>query len=85
MHDQFWKEGVSMRMTTAEMAKKYPKKWIGLSNVEFEEDGANIKTAEVTYTDKTASELAEMAMDGKDVRPYFTTPNEVFDMGGITW
>lgn len=74
-----------MRLTTDEMAKKYPGMWIGLAKVEFEEDGANIRTAEVIYIDKTASELAEMAMDGEDVRPYFTTPNEVFDMGGITW
>lgn len=69
---------MDVRMSTAE-------KWIGLSNVEFYEDGANIKSAEVVCTDKDASALAEMALDGLDVRPYFTTPNDVFDMGGITW
>lgn len=74
-----------MRMTTTEMAVKYPSMWIGLSNVVFKNNSTQIESAEVSYLDKDASELAEMAMNGQDVMPYFTTPNNAFDMGGITW
>ena len=41
----------------------------------------DIKSAVVVYVDKNASELGLMALQGEDVQPYFTTPDDTFQLG----
>lgn len=36
--------------------------WVGLTDVEYEEDGKTIKSAIVKYTDKTESELRQLTI-----------------------
>lgn len=71
-----------MRMTVQEMAKKYPDRWIGISNVETSDNGS-VVSGEVVFTDRTASELAMMSIRNEGVRPHYTTPNNTFHVGAI--
>lgn len=71
-----------MRMTRKEMQKKYPNQWIGLADVEkTQKDG--LISAEVVYTDKTASELGMMSLRGEGIEPFFTTPDNTFFLGAL--
>lgn len=70
-----------MRMTVKEMQEAYPCKWLGLTEVEYK-DG-QVVSAEVTYTDKTKSELGIMSIKGMGVRPFFTTPDLAFQLGAL--
>lgn len=68
-----------MRMTLEEMKLQYPNRWIGIKDIIYRDaDSREIESAEVVFTDKNASELALMAMEGEDVMPFFTTPNNVY-------
>lgn len=70
------------RLTREQMSKKYPNTWLGLRNIKYQnDDGVTFESAEVIYTDKTASELGIMALQGEDIQPLFTTPDEVFQLG----
>ena len=71
-----------VRLTRQEMAEKYPNQWIGISNVEYKDmNSKEIISAEVVYTDKTASELGLMALNGENVQPLYTTPDNVYQLG----
>lgn len=70
-----------MRLTLQEMMQKYPNQWIGIKDLETENNA--LKSADVIYTDKTASELGMMSLEGLDIQPFFTTPDNVFHLGTI--
>lgn len=71
------------RLTWNEIQEQYPDQWIGLADVEYEDnDGVTIKSAIVKYTDKTKSDLTRMMLQGKIVSRY-TTPDHVFQLGMI--
>lgn len=71
------------RLTWKEIKEKYPDKWVGLVDVEYEPDNdATIKSAVVKYTDKTKSELTRMALRGEVVSRY-TTPDNIFQLGMV--
>ncbi|MCR5323395.1 MAG: hypothetical protein K6E85_09020 [Lachnospiraceae bacterium] len=67
-------------LTIQEIKDIYPNMWIGISNVEYGADHSII-AADVVYTDKTASELGLMSLNGQDIEPFFTTPDNVFQLG----
>lgn len=70
------------RMTWREIKEKYPDQWVGLVDVEFEEDNkSTIKTAIVKYTDKTADELGMLAIKGEKIIPKHTNPDGDFQLG----
>lgn len=71
-----------MRMAVEEMQKKYPNSWLGISEPYYGING-NIISAEVVYSNKTASELGLMALGGENIEPYFTTPDDCFQLGGL--
>jgi hypothetical protein len=72
------------RLTWDEIAEKYPMQWVGLIDVVYmDNDGITVESAFVKYTDKTKSELAMMAIRGEDVIPWFTTPNDTFQLGAV--
>lgn len=73
-----------MVLTKQEMIEKYPNRWLGIRNIEYlDNDKREMKAAEVVYTDKTASELAIMAFEGENIQPFFTTPDDTFQLGFI--
>ncbi|MBD5508810.1 MAG: hypothetical protein HDR05_12405 [Lachnospiraceae bacterium] len=73
------------RLTREQMEKKYPNTWLGINNIKYQNDnGVTIESADVVYTDKTASELGLMVLQGEDIQPLFTTPDEAFQLGGLT-
>ncbi len=52
------------RMTWDEIKKKYPAQWLGLTDVEWADpEEAEIASAVVSYTDKTADELLILMHD----------------------
>ena len=75
---------MSERLTIEQIIQKYPNKWLGISNIKYSDtDKLIIKSAEIIYTDKTASELGLMALEDENIQPFFTTPDDVFQLGFI--
>jgi len=73
-----------MVLTKQEMIEKYPNRWLGIRNIKYlDNDKREMKAAEVVYTDKTASELGIMAFEGENIQPFFTTPDDTFQLGFI--
>ena len=66
------------------MNKKYPNMWIGITDIQYNKDNV-IESANVLYTDKTASELAILALRGDSVQPLYTTPDNCFHIGAVMW
>ena len=69
------------RLTRKQMADKYPNQWLGIRNIEYK--GRKIESAEVVYTQRTASELGMLSLKGEDVQPLFTTPDMIFQLGVV--
>ena len=73
------------RLTKQQIEEKYPNQWLGIRNIEYKDvDNRVLESAEVIYTDKTASELASMAINGDDIIPYHTDLDE-FPMGFLSF
>lgn len=73
------------RLTWEEIQEKYPDRWVGLAEIEYEPDNdATIKSAVVAYTDKSKDELTLMQVqtDGKVLGRY-TTPDHIFQLGAV--
>ena len=72
------------RLTWSQIKEKYPHKYVGLSQVEYKEDGVNIKSAIVLFTsdEKTYDEMMELHFEGKIVTIY-TTPEEDMPLGSL--
>lgn len=73
---------MNMRMTLKEMQEKYPNQWLGINDVERDSNRVLI-SANVIYTDKTASELGMMSFRHENVQPFFTTPDNTFHVGAV--
>jgi hypothetical protein len=69
------------RLTRKQMDDKYPNQWLGIRKIEYK--GRKIESAEVVYTQKTASELGLLSLKGEDVQPLFTTPDMIFQLGVV--
>lgn len=67
------------RLTKEQMEKKYPNQWLGINSIEY--NGREIKSADILYRNKTASELGSMSLHGDNIQPYFTTPDNTFQLG----
>lgn len=70
------------RLTWDEIAERYPDQWVGLVDVEWE-DGANVRTAVVRYTDCSSSELARMQIHDRNLYSTYTTPDSLAPMGVV--
>ncbi len=68
------------RLTWEEIAQKYPNQWVGLVDVEWE-DESNVRTAIVKYTDKSSTELALMQLEDGNIYCAYTTPNNLGQLG----
>ena len=70
------------RMSWDEIVDAYPDQWVGLTDVEWE-DESNVRSAVVLYTDKTADELALMQLHSDDLYSAYTTPDNLGPMGVV--
>ena len=71
------------KMTWNEIMEKYPDQWVGLTDVEWS-NASTVKAAVVKYSDKTKAQLAKMQIKGEIQTSEYTTPNNVFSVGGLT-
>ena len=62
------------RMTWDEIVAKYPDQWVGLTDVDWENE-ATVRSAVVKYSDKTADELLWMQIRGELYSTYTTPAN----------
>ena len=68
------------RLTWDEIAQKYPDQWVGLVDVDWE-DESNLRTAVVKYIDKSSTELALMQLEDDNLYSAYTTPNNLGQLG----
>lgn len=73
------------RLSWKEIQEKYPDRWVGLVDVEYEPDNdATIQSAVVKYTDKSKNELTRMQIESNGgVLARYTTPDNVFQLGAV--
>ena len=76
------KKKMKERLTWDEIEKRYPDQWVGLTDVEWKNE-ANVKSAVVSYTDKTSSELTCMQIDDPNLYSTYTTPDNLTALGVI--
>ena len=70
------------RMTWDEIVGKYPEQWLGLTDVEWADDEhAEILSAIVSYTDKSADELLIMMHDSGQKIIARSTPRHSIQIG----
>ena len=70
-------------MTREQMNKQYPNRWLGIRDVQYDENSHKMLSADVVYTDKTASDIALMAVAGENIQPLYTTPDTSFHVGAV--
>ncbi len=73
------------RMTWAQIQEKFPRQWVGLTDVEYEESNSStIRSAVVAITDKSKSELTleQIKSNGLIIARY-TDPNRLFQLGAL--
>ena len=70
------------RLTWEEIAEKYPDQWVGLVDVDWE-DEANVRSAIVRYTDKSCGELARMQIKDRSLYSTYTTPDNLAPLGTV--
>jgi len=68
------------RMTWEEIENTYPDKWVGLSQVEWE-DEANVKSAVVVYVGDSGTEPLKKQVAGEDMYTIYTTPDNLCPLG----
>ena len=71
---------MSERLTWEEIEKRYPDKWVGLSEVEWE-DSSNVRSAVVLGSSDTGDEYLHRQIKGEDVYTVYTTPNNLCPLG----
>lgn len=73
------------RLTWDEIVKKYPSRWIGLTDVEWEApNNPNVLSAVVKYTDKDMGELIDMQFHDDNLYSVYTTPDDE-PFVGVNW
>ena len=73
---------MSIRLTWDEIQKKYPMQWVGLTDVEWDEDNVDVESAVVSYHNLPKSEATSLMIKSKgNIVARFTEPNKVLFMG----
>ena len=72
---------MSNRLTWKEIVEKYPDQWVGLVDINWKNE-ANVESAVVKYSDKTADELLRLQIE-EDPELYstYTTPDNLLQIG----
>lgn len=69
------------RMTWDEIEKAYPNKWVGLSNVEWDEAPPDVRSAIVEYVGDSGGDALRRQIAGEDMYTTYTTPNNLCPLG----
>ena len=69
------------RLTWQEIQTRYPDQWVGLIEVEWENE-STVKSAIVKYSDKSKNELLGMQIKG-ELYSCYTTPDDFFQLGAV--
>lgn len=73
------------RLTWDEIVKKYPDRWVGLTDVERDApDDPNVISAVVKYTDKSMNDLLRLKLEEPDLFSLYTTPDHI-PFVGVNW
>ena len=67
----------NQRMTWDEIVKKYPDKWVGLSQIDWENE-ANIRSAVVIGASDNSRDFLKRQFAGEDVFTRYTKPNNLY-------
>ncbi len=70
------------RMTWDEISKQYPDQWVGLVDIDWE-DEANIRSAVVRYVGLPSSELVRMQINDQSIHAAYTTPDNLSPLGTL--
>ncbi len=71
------------RMTWEQIQKEYPNQWVGLVDVQYQnDDGISVESAVVKYTDKTKSELTRLVLKGAIISRH-TNPEGYLQLGMV--
>ena len=65
------------RMTWDEIVKKYPGKWVGLSQIDWENE-ANVRSAVVIGVSDNSRDFLKRQFAGEDVFTRYTLPNNLY-------
>ena len=63
------------RLSWADIVKKYPHKWVGLSAIDW--SGGKILSAVVKYVDDSIDKIFDRQITVGDVEAEYTTPDEL--------
>ncbi len=71
------------RMTWGQIQEKYPNQWVGLVEVQYQNnDGISVESAVVRYTDKTKAELTRLVLKGEIIARH-TNPEGYLQLGMV--
>ena len=73
---------MGQRLTWEQIEKKYPDQWVGLTDIEWE-DGANIKSAIVSYIGMSSADLLRKQIKDRNIHATYTTPDNLAPMGTV--
>lgn len=73
---------MEQRLTWEQIEKKYPDQWVGLTDIDWE-DGANIKSAIVSYIGMSSADLLRMQIKDRSIHATYTTPDNLAPMGTV--
>lgn len=73
---------MEQRLTWEQIEKNYPDKWVGLTDIDWE-DGANIKSAIVSYIGMSSADLLRMQIKDRSIHATYTTPDNLAPMGTV--
>ena len=65
------------RMTWDEIVEKYPDKWVGMSDIDWE-DGANVRSAVVIGASDKSDDFLRRQFAGEDVFTRYTLPDNLY-------
>lgn len=72
---------MSNRLTWKEIVERYPDQWVGLVDINWKNE-ANVESAVVKYSDKTADELLRLQIEeDPDLYSTYTTPDNLLQIG----
>lgn len=85
--EEKWKERVSEidktpngnlfeRLTLSEIEDRYPRQWVGLTDIERESDGVNIVSSVVGYVNMSKNDLTVLQVLGL-CKAWYTSPNDL--------
>jgi len=63
------------RLAWADIVKKYPHKWVGLSGIDW--SGGKILSAVVKYVDDSIDKIFDRQITVGDIEAEYTTPDEL--------